>query len=342
MSIRKKVDLCDEIINKVKNNIIDNRLIENGDKIVLAVSGGPDSIVMLHVLNELRSIIKENLNITYDLSVAHVNHMIRDESYNEKIYVENISKEMKIPFYYLETDVEKFSKELKMSVETCGRKIRYDFFYDVMKKSNSNKIAVAHNLNDDVETIILNFIRGCAIKGLTGMNFKNNEIIRPLLNIEKEKILQYAKQKELNPCFDSTNELDIYTRNKVRLNLIPLIKKNYNQNIVNNIIRMKNILTQDENFLQEYTNNIINSAIIDKNDKKIIFNYGIILNEHEAIITRTIRSLIEMKLGNLDGIGNIHILDIEKLLKKSIPKKKYIIGNKFTIEILSKTTACIY
>lgn len=342
MSIRKKIDFCDNIILKVKNNIIENQMIKNNDKIVLAISGGPDSIAMLDILTILKPILNNEYGIDYEIVIAHVNHMIREESEYEKEYVENMANQSNIPFYYLKKDVENAAKKLKMSVEACGRKVRYDFFNSVMKESNCNKIAVAHNLNDDVETIILNFIRGCAIKGLTGMSYIKDEIIRPLLNISKKEILKYTQMKELNPCFDKTNELDIYTRNRVRLNLIPMLEKEYNQNVVMNIIRMKNILSKDENFLQEYTNNIIDKCILNINEKKIEFNFELILNEHEAIITRAIRMLIERRLGSLDGIENIHISDIEKLLKKNISKKKYAIGNKFTIEILKKNIACIY
>ena len=164
-------DLCKYINNKVEETIIKNSLINNNDKIVVAVSGGPDSMCLLNVLCDLKNTFKEKYNICYELFVAHVNHMIREESEYEKEYVENFCKLKNIPFYYLKKDVKKISKELKISEEACGRMVRYDFFEEVREKTNSTIIATAHNLNDDVETILLNIIRGTGLNGLTGIDY---------------------------------------------------------------------------------------------------------------------------------------------------------------------------
>lgn len=338
----EKLDICKNIQNEVVKNILENNLIQNNDRIVVAVSGGPDSMCLLTVLNDLKEIFLNKYNISYELVVAHVNHGIRKESDKEKEYVENICNNLKIPFYYLKEDVEKLSKIKKMSVEACGRKVRYDFFTKVKNETKSLKIAVAHNQDDNVETIILNLIRGCGLKGLIGMEFITNDIIRPLLSIEKKDILEYNTYQNLNPCFDITNTENIYLRNKVRNILIPQINKEYNTNFLNNVIRMKEILSNDENFLTEYTNNILSKCVINKYEEKILFNSKIIVDSHIAIGFRVIRQIINMKVGNLESISNIHINDVYKLLKNNIKGKKYIIGNKFTIEILGKNKAVIY
>ena len=181
-------DLCKYINNKVEETIIKNSLINNNDKIVVAVSGGPDSMCLLNVLCDLKNTFKEKYNICYELFVAHVNHMIREESEYEKEYVENFCKLKNTPFYYLKKDVKKISKELKISEEACGRMVRYDFFEEIREKTNSTIIATAHNLNDDVETILLNIIRGTGLNGLTGIDYKFKNIIRPLLDIKKSEI----------------------------------------------------------------------------------------------------------------------------------------------------------
>lgn len=339
---QKELSIGEYIKNEVINNITKNNLIVDGDKIVVAVSGGPDSMCLLNVLNDINSILKLEYNISYSLMVAHVNHGIRKESENEKEYVVHFCKKLNIPFFYLKEDVINLAKENKLSVEACGRKVRYDFFYKVMKENNATKIAVAHNKNDDVETILLNLIRGCGIKGLTGMNFIHNNIIRPLLTIEKKQILEYNEYVKLNPCFDKTNYENIYLRNKIRNKLIPLLNEEYNSSFSNNVIRMKNILTEDENFLEEYTNNIFDKCVISNKDSRIIFNTKIITQSHIAVSNRVIRKIISEKVGNLDLISNIHVNGIYILLKNGIKGKKYIIKNKFTIENLSKDTAVIY
>lgn len=327
--------MVNNIINIVKNNIIENKLINKKDKVVVAVSGGPDSMCLLDTLYK----IKDELD--FSIVVAHVNHGIRVESDDEKIYVEDFCKERNIPFHYLKVDVPRLSKEQKMSEETCGRKIRYEFFEKVRKEEGANSIAVAHNLDDNIETILLNQIRGCGLKGLIGMDFKYNYIIRPLLTIEKKDILVYNNELELHPCFDRTNEEEVYLRNKVRLTLIPYLK-GLNPNFVANINRMRNILKEDNDFIEEYTKDVFNNSIISESDSKIVFNFSVFMKEHDSIKNRVVRKIIEKKISNLDGIENIHILDIIKLLNNNIKGKKYIIGNKFTIEIIKKNIAVIY
>src|SRR5574344_16496 len=338
----KKLEISSQIVDEVKKNILENNLIQDGEKIVVAVSGGPDSMCLLEVLKYLQSVLKDTNKSSYDLVVAHVNHGIREESNQEKIYVEKKCNELDIPFFYLKEDVELLAKEKRMYVQACGRMVRYNFFDKVKKETHASKIAVAHNLDDNVETILLNIIRGCGLSGLIGMKFSTNDIIRPLLTIEKKYILEYNSYCDLNPCFDITNTQNIYLRNKIRNTLIPCIKKEYNDNFVNNIIRMKDTLKNDENFLDEYTNNIITKSFIKSDKNMLYFKTSTVIDLHIAISYRYIRKVIEMKLGNLDGISNIHILDIYDLLKKNINGKKYIFGNKFTIEILKNDMFVIY
>lgn len=338
----EKLDICKNIENEVLKNILDNKLIINNDKIVVAVSGGPDSMCLITVLSNLKQLFLKKYKIAYNLVVAHVNHMIRKESDSEGEYVENFCKKLGIPFFYLKKDVQKLARDKKMSVEACGREVRYNFFNEVKRKTDATKVAVAHNLDDNVETILLNIIRGCGLKGLTGMEILNSDIIRPLITIEKKYILEYNIYQNLNPCFDSTNTENIYLRNKIRNILIPLLEKEYNSNFSNNIIRMREVLSSEENFLKEYTNNILRDCIIEKDQNKIMFKSKFVTDCHIAISFRCIREIIKLKVGNLNEISNVHISDIYKLLKNNIKGKKYIIGNKFTIEIIGNNSAIIY
>lgn len=331
-------DLILKIREKVKNVILDGNLINNNDTIVVGVSGGPDSMCLLDILYYLNN---ENI-LKFSIVVVHVNHMIRKEAYDEKVYVENFCKKLNIPFYYKEANVKEIAKKEHISEEACGRNIRYNFFNEIVEKVGATKIAVAHNLDDNVETIILNLIRGCGLKGLVGMNYSYKNIIRPLLDIEKKDILEYNILQNINPCFDKTNNLEIYSRNKIRLNLLPMLKKEYNPNIMESIIRMKHILELEEDFLDKYTQKIVDMSILENNNTELTFDLSCFLSEHEAIKKRVIRKIIELKIGNIDGVENIHIIDILKLLDNSITGKMYILGNKFTIKIIKKHTAIIY
>ncbi len=334
----KNYDVVLKIREKVREVVLENKLINDDETVVVGVSGGPDSMCLLDILYYLQ----KNENMNFHIVVAHVNHMIRPESYDEKEYVERVCKSLDIPFYYKEVDVKSIAMHEHISEETCGRNIRYEFFNEISKKSKNSKIAVAHNLNDDVETIILNLIRGCGLNGLTGIKYTNNNIIRPLLDIEKKDILEYNTKRNIYSCFDVTNTMDIYTRNKVRLNLLPVLKNEYNPNIMESIIRMKHILELDNEFLEEYVQKVANDSIIEITDDKIIFDFSTLVCEHESIKRRFIIKIIGLKIGSIDGIGNIHIKDILKLLDSGITGKMYIFGKKFRIKILKKHIAMIY
>ncbi|MDF2866111.1 MAG: tRNA(Ile)-lysidine synthase [Clostridia bacterium] len=340
--MKNNLDTNNILTEVVIKDILESKCIANNDKIVVAVSGGPDSMALINILFNLRNEFSEKYNIDYSLVVAHVNHMLRKESKDEKIYVENFCKSKKLEFYYLEKDVKTESIEHKMGTEEYARKIRYEFFEKIRIDTHSNKIAVAHNLNDNVETILLNIIRGSGIKGLCGMNYIYGNIIRPLINVSKKDLLDYCNDNDLNPCFDKTNNEDIYMRNKVRLNLIPTIQKEYNTNFVNNILRLRELAIMDEDFLNKYTVDVVDKSIQEYQDHSIKFKFDEILRQSESIKRRSIRELINRKLDTTQGIENVHIVDILKLLENNTPRKKYIIGNKFTIEIVKKYIAIIY
>ena len=179
----------EKILEQVKKNIYDNNLIENNDVIILGVSGGPDSIFLLHALATLKPIILKEKNITYTLHAAHINHMIRKEAWYDAELARSLANKYDAQFHLLEINVLDEAKRLKIGTEECGRNIRYEFFEQVRKTVNGTKIAVAHNAGDNAETIILNFIRGAGINGLSGMEWSANGIIRPILNVSKEDIL---------------------------------------------------------------------------------------------------------------------------------------------------------
>lgn len=336
----RKSDIVEVLNEKVKKCILEQQLIQNNDKIVVGVSGGPDSMCLLEILIHIQQELKSH-GIEYTLLVAHVNHSIREESEQEKIYVEDYCNKNQIPFYYLKANVEKVAKDMKESVETAGRKTRYLFFERILEITQANKIAVAHHLDDNVETILLNIIRGCGLKGLIGMEYQFKNVIRPLLSIEKKDIIEYNNQRNLNPCIDMTNYDTVYLRSKVRNKLIPELREEYNINIANNIMRMAHIVKQEEEFLENYTKNIVDKSIIEKDENSLVFDFSIFMKQPIAIKSRCVRGIIKENIQNLEGIENIHIMDILNLFANNIKGKKYIIGNKFMITVIKKNIARI-
>ncbi|HAI74077.1 MAG TPA: tRNA lysidine(34) synthetase TilS [Candidatus Moranbacteria bacterium] len=211
------------LIKKIQNTIFQQSLLKKGDKIILGISGGPDSVCLLHVFLELQK--KSNLS----LIVAHVNYGLRrkDSNLDEK-FVRNLAGK-----YDLKIEILKPKIQAKNNLEENLRDIRYDFFEKIRKKNNFNLIAVAHNLDDQAETFLMRLIRGSGLQGLSAMQFKNNsrKIIRPLLNITRQEILIYLKTNKLKYKIDKTNLQSIFLRNKIRNKLIPYIEKNFNPRV---------------------------------------------------------------------------------------------------------------
>jgi len=233
---------------KILETIKKYNLIEAGDKIVIGVSGGPDSICLLHILNELKN------ELNFEIVVAHINHMIRKEADIETEYVKNFCDRLKIECYIKRIDVVKIANNLKRGTEETGRQIRYEFFEEVFKKTNSNKIATAHNNNDKVETILMNILRGSGSSGLKGIEpIREEKFIRPLIETSRDEIEEYCKLNKLNPKIDKSNSENIYTRNKIRNIVIPYIKKEFNPNIIKTINRLSNVATEENEYLEKIT-----------------------------------------------------------------------------------------
>lgn len=295
-------------------------LIEKNDKIVIGVSGGPDSICLLHVLYGL----KEKLGI--EIVVAHVNHMLRDIADLETEYVQNFCKKLGIECYVKKADILEISKTQKKGTEEVGRQVRYDFFDEVAKKTNSNKIATAHNSNDRAETVILNILRGSGLSGLKGIEpIRDNKYIRPLINTDRQDIEIYCNDNKLEPKYDKTNNENIYTRNKVRNTVIPYIKKEFNPNIIKTINRLSSLATEENEYLQAITKQEFESLLIEKTE-------NIILDLHKfnslnlVIKRRLILYTINEVLHTTNGIEKVNIDDIIKLCKNNI-------GNKYLMPI---------
>ena len=331
------------LIHKVYNTIKKYHLIETGDILVLGVSGGPDSITMLDILLK----IKQAKQISFDFVVAHVNHMIREEAKEDEEYVKNYCIKNDIQFYTKSIDVQKIANTNKISTEEAGRNARYEFFDEVLQKTKGNKIAIAHNKNDKVETIIMNELRGCGIQGLKGIEPIREKYIRPLIECERKEIEEYCKENNIEPRIDKTNFENIYTRNKIRNIVIPYIEQEFNPNIIETMDRLSNLVTEQEEYIQKQVEKVyekivleekINAhqikkrvsteQIIGQDIKSIQDKEYIILdlkgfNEQEKVIKSNIILYTITRLFNTTkGIEKIHIEDIIKLCANNV-------GNKF-------------
>jgi len=315
---------------KVKKTIVNYNLIEKNDSIVVGVSGGPDSITLLSILIQL----KEEYNLT--LYVAHVNHMIRQNAIKDEEYVKQFCQKNNINFFVKKIDVVGKAKKEKKGIEETGREVRYNFFEEVLKKTKSNKIAIAHNLNDKAETIIMNAIRGSGLSGLKGIEPKRGKYIRPLIEIERKEIEKYCQENKINPRHDESNDDNKYTRNKIRNIVIPYIQKEFNSNIINNLNRLSEIVKENETFVENETTKVFKKIVVSEGKDKIEYNIKEFNNQEKVIQKRLILKGIETILGNMQGIEKVNIEDIIKLFNNNIGNKYLMPNSKIKIGIKNK------
>ena len=294
--------LKEEVLKTIKTY----NLIEKNDKVVIGVSGGPDSICLLHLLYSIKK------ELGFEIVVAHINHQIRKVADSETEYVKDFCKNL---------GIECFVKKEKKGTEEAGRQVRYDFFEDVAQKTNSNKIATAHNSNDRAETVILNILRGSGISGLKGIEaMRDNKYIRPLIFTKREKIEEYCQENNLNPKIDESNMENIYNRNKVRNIIIPYIEKEFNKNIIQTINRLSDVATEENEFLQKLTEEQYNTISTIDNDTIILDLKK--FNHLELVIKRRlILYTINEAIHTTNGIEKVNIDDIIKLCKNNIGNK---------------------
>ncbi|MBO3441429.1 tRNA lysidine(34) synthetase TilS [Clostridium botulinum] len=315
------------LIEKVIHTIKQNNMFEVGDKVVVAVSGGPDSICLLHILYKLR----EKIGIS--IVAAHINHCLRgEEADKDEEYVRKFCENLNIQCFVKKEDVHKISKDRGISCEMAGREVRYDFFSEVLNNVRANKIAVAHNANDQAETILMRMLRGTGLEGLIGIRaVRDNIFVRPIIDITRDEIEDYCYVNNLNPRIDKTNLENIYTRNKIRLELIPYIQKNFNSDVIEVLNRFSDTVKIDNDYLNKVSLEKYNKYCKGEKDKVIIKEE--VFKEHEAILTRVIRMALKELKGNLNNFDKGHIYDIIDIQKKStgkfimLPKNIRVLNN---------------
>ncbi len=204
------------MISKIQTNINHHNLANSGTSILVACSGGVDSMVLVDVL----------LKLNYNISLAHCNFQLRGkESDADELFLQDFAMKHNIPFYNIKFDTKEYKQNKDVSTQMAARELRYNWFEQIRKENHYHSIAVAHHLDDQFETVLLNMTKGTGIKGLTGMQPKNGYIIRPLLEISKQEILLYAKENNIQYREDSSNATDDYQRNLIRHQVVPQLQK---------------------------------------------------------------------------------------------------------------------
>ncbi len=248
----------DNIFGYVKEYMAAHKMIEPGDCILAGVSGGADSVCMLHLLVRMQG------EIPFRLAAVHVNHGLREEAGEDAAFVEKLCEQWGVPFFLREVDMPGYAREYKVSEEEAGRILRYQVFSQVLEKIGAGtvgKIAVAHNAQDRAETMLFHMFRGSGLKGMASIRPVRESVIRPLLCLDRARIENYLKAEGLDWCEDSTNGEDTYARNRIRHHILSYAQRKICQGAVSHMGNLADILSETEDYLERETDRLYDSYV---------------------------------------------------------------------------------
>ena len=265
-------------------------MLEQNDRVLAGVSGGPDSIALLHLLNER----KEQYGI--QLFAVHVNHQLRAEAETETLYVEEFCRQRDIPLRVFSVDVKQFAEQNGMSLEQAGHEVRFDCFRQCAEEWNITKLALGHHGDDRAESVLLHLVQGCGLDGLTAMPPKDGWIIRPLAQMKKQQLIEYCHRESLQYFIDSTNLEPDCLRNQIRLEILPQLKQ-YNPQIGDALLRLQEICSADDDYLEQCTAELWKQHGT-KLENEVQFPAEVFRQQHLALQRRVLRYLYRQLTGS--------------------------------------------
>ncbi len=298
------------LIKKVQETIKRYSMLKGGDTVLIGVSSGPDSVCLLHVLNEL----KDEYNLS--LRIAHLNHGFRGQEAEEDAkFVQEMGESLGIPVIAEYSDIPAYAKKWHISKQEAAREVRYRFFDSVADKTGADSIALGHTADDQAETFLMRLLRGAGPHGLSGIPPVRDKIIRPLAGVFREEIIEYLSEHDIRYRIDSSNLSPVYLRNKIRLELIPYLEREFNPNIMDTIVRSLNIIRDEDLFLDNYVRKIFQDMVINESDGMIQFDVKRLITCEEPVKRRLVRHAVE----SVKGSGGIalsfpHVDDALSLL----------------------------
>ena len=298
---------------KIEQYMEQYHMVSADDTVIVGVSGGADSMCLLCVLENYQK------KIGFQLSVVHVNHMLRQEAADaDEAFVEAYCRENQIPYECFRVPVDTLAKEQKLSAEEAGRIARRQAFAEAMRKYNGTKIALAHHMNDNAETFLHNLARGSGLDGLSGMKPVNEEYIRPLLCVNRGEIEEYLKERNLSYCVDATNEQDMYTRNRIRNHIVPYFQAEVNARTVEHIQSAVGELEEIRQYLEVQTEKLIQNYL-KTNDGILILDE--LKNELPLMQRRVLKKALVEIAGSEKDIESKHVEMLRNLLEKQVGRQ---------------------
>jgi tRNA(Ile)-lysidine synthase len=286
-----------QLIDKLRGAIHRFGLLNKGDRVLVALSGGPDSVALLYGLLAIRR--EYNLK----LFAAHLNHKLRGaESDGDEEFTKKLASRLKLRFFSKRINVKREAKRRKASIEETAREVRYQYLESVAKKIKADKIALGHQADDQAETFLMRLLRGAGAAGLSGIPPKRGKIIRPLIQIRREEIERFLEANKIPSRLDSSNLQTDYFRNKIRLSLLPEIKKEFNPRIVESLNRTADIISLQQEYIRKKCELIL-SGIVTKRKGKLIVDTAEFLGYDVCLQREMIRSCVKELKGDLNQLS---------------------------------------
>lgn len=311
---------------KAANLIKEFNLLTPGMRVVVGVSGGADSVALLHILKALRE------PFSLKLQVAHLNHLLRQDAGEDAAFVQQFARELGIPAAVGYARVARLAELHKMGIEEAGRWARYRFLYYVAERTGAHRIAVAHHADDQVETVLLNILRGAGPAGLSGMPVKSGIVIRPLLNATREEIEEYCSSHLLSWRTDASNLTTDYQRNRIRVELLPYLRRYFNPGVDGVLLNLAGIMEAENSFLDALTVRTLRRIQLDGDKDSVILPLREFSLLPLAVKRRLLRAAVKKASGSLRDLGYRHLEDLLAFLEEADPGKEIHLPRKIKVK----------
>ncbi|RJX21495.1 MAG: tRNA lysidine(34) synthetase TilS [Ammonifex sp.] len=298
-----------DILPQVQNTIKRFDMFRRGDKVVVGVSGGPDSVALLDLMWRLR----EHLQVS--IHVAHLNHCLREEAAGEAEFVQELAAVYDLGITVEKHDVPAYAAAQKLSTEVAARETRYRFFETLMRRIGATRVALGHQADDLAETVLLNFVRGAGLTGLKGIPPVRTPYVRPLIEVRRAAIEAYCAFRGLRTCLDASNLQTVYLRNRIRHELVPFLQREYNPEIVPALCRLAEITREEDEFMAGETAKALSKIIVSA-EAVLGLKADLLTGLPPALARRVVRLAFKRVAG---GLCELDFLHTEKVLHLLTP-----------------------